>query len=281
MPIYSFSASSVLDGTHLAAAVKAVREQGIVVIEDAVDLGHIAKIRDKWIADVPRLLSRPDKPFNWNPNNLQQEPPPTPEYLFRDVLVNDAVIRVTKEILGNGLKNAFYSGNTALQGPNRQPVHADMGQLWPGQEVAHPAYALVVNLPLVDMGPENGATEIWPGTHLDVSVVQQDGDIKASAEAQAKWRKVEEPVQPFVKAGSAIIRDIRMWHAGMPNHTPVPRPMLAMIHYVYWWQTEPLKFPKGTEALFEHPDLFTHAEFVEGEIDYIGNPGGFEYAEAK
>ena len=279
MPIRNFKAEDILrDSTQ---AVQALRDDGIVVLEDAVDLAHIAALREKCLADVELLLKRPDKPFNWNPGNMQQDPPPFPPYLFRDVLANDAAIAVTKGVLGQGVKNAFYSGNTALPSEHRQPVHADMGQLWPHLELAHPAYAIVVNLPLVDMSAQNGSTEMWPGTHKDTSVVFQDGDIKVTPEAQEARKAVEPPVQPTVKAGSLVLRDIRMWHAGMPNRTETPRPMIAMIHFVSWWPTTPLKFPKGTESIFDHPDLRTDAVFTEESVDYIAAPGSYEFETAR
>lgn len=277
MPILTFQAPGLKDSPQLAEAIAALDRDGIVVLENAVDLDHLALIREKVLADIELLLNRPDKPFNWNPGNLQQDPPPFPPYLFRDVLVNDSVIAVTKGLLGPGLKSAFYSGNTALPSPHRQPVHADSGQLWPNLKIAHPPYALVINVPLVEMRPENGVTEMWPGTHADTSVILQTGDIKVSPEALEAQREIEPPVQPIVKLGSVVIRDIRMWHAGMPNYTENPRPMMAMIHFVSWWPTSPLKFPKGTEAIFEHPDLITHAEFVDYDVDYISAPGAYEY----
>ena len=277
MPVLSFKAHTLLNISDLNLAIEALRRDGIVILEDAIDPDHLAIIRQKCLADVELLLNRKEKPFNWNPGNLQQDPPPFPPYLFRDVLVNDAVIAVTKGILGPGLKSAFYSGNTSLPSSHRQPVHADSGQLWPNLEVAHPAYAIVVNVGLMDMSEENGVTEMWPGTHLDTSVVMQSGDIKVSPEALEVRRAVQPPVQPNVKLGSVVLRDIRMWHAGMPNKTTEPRPMLAMIHFVSWWPTHPIKFPVGTEEIFVHQDLFTHAEFIESEIDYISAPGSYEY----
>jgi len=86
------------------------------------------------------------------------------------------------------------------------------------------------------------------------------------------------PIQPVAKAGSVVIRDMRMWHAGMPNHTTSPRPMIAMIHYVSWWSAlDPLVFPRGTESLFEHPILNTNAVFVDGEIDYLNRNKAFDF----
>ncbi|GMV87611.1 MAG: hypothetical protein AMXMBFR81_05420 [Chthonomonas sp.] len=251
---------------------EAILRDGMVAIEDAVDPEHIAKIRDRMFEDLPAILSRTDTPFNFTRSNVQQDPPPMAEYLFRDVLVNEFVVQLTSSVMGQGMKNAFYSGNTALaHGTQRQPVHADMGHLWPNTEHATPPYALIVNMPMVDMDARNGSIELWPGTHLDTSVAMQDGDIKVSPERIEAQRAIRPPVQPKMRAGSVIIRDMRMWHAGMPNHTDQPRPMIAMIHWVSWWPLhEKLTFPKGTEALFVHPDLETVADFVDTPIPYLG-----------
>jgi hypothetical protein len=66
-----------------------------------------------------------------------------------------------------------------------------------------------------------------------------------------------------------LIRDIRLWHAGMPNRTGVPRPMIAMIHSCGWYGSDELVFPCGTERFFEHPHLRTAARFVNPPIDYL------------
>jgi ectoine hydroxylase-related dioxygenase (phytanoyl-CoA dioxygenase family) len=181
--------------------------------------------------------------------------------------------------LGPGLYNAFYSGNTAMPSENRQPVHADMGQLWPDLEVAHPAYGLVVNVGLVDMSPENGSTELWLGTHKDTSVVLQSGDIEVDPERLEARRAVSPPIQGTVPQGSVVIRDIRLWHAGMPNRTQTPRPMLAMIHYVSWWPAGPIKLHRSAESLLMHTDLRQHADFTDEEIDYVSIPGAHAYTE--
>lgn len=262
---------------HLRAAVEAVYADGLVVLNGVVDLAHLDALRDRMLEDLEALKRRKDAPFNWNRGNIQQDPPPFPPYLFRDVLLNDAVVAVTKAVLGPGLTNSLYSGNTALPSRERQPVHADSGQLWPHLKVAHPPHRLVVNAPVVDVTPENGSTEVWPGTHLDTTVSVQD-DIKVPVEAVERRRAVAPPFQPDIRRGSVLIRDIRLWHAGMPNLTDQPRPMIAMIHNASWLKLKkPLLFPVGTEAFFQDSDLLTHARFVEGAIDYIHAPRAYEY----
>ena len=264
---------------HLNAAVRAVKEDGYVILNDVIAMEHLDILRDRMLADVEAFLAREDTPFNFNPSNLQQDPPPFPPYLFRDVLRNDMAVAVTHAILGEGVKNTLYSGNTALHSTQRQPVHADSGQLWRGMEPdqASPAYALVVNVPVVDVSPTNGGTELWPGTHRDTGISVYD-DIKIPAEALEAWRAKSPPFQPTMRRGGILIRDIRLWHAGMPNRTQQPRPMIAMIHYARWMEAHsPLKFPKGSEAIFADSDLKTHAVFVDGPIDYIHAPHAYDY----
>jgi hypothetical protein len=270
--------SGQLSPEHLATAVLALKVDGYVILNQAVARDQVDILCKKMLDDTARILNRTDVPFNFNRANIQQDPPPFPPYLFREVLVNELVISITKHILGRGLKNTFYSGNTALPNTSdRQPVHVDVGQLWPNLEHATPPYALVVNMLPMDVSPLNGSTEIWPGTHTDTTIDWQSGNLKIPAQVLEARRSICPPLQPTAPAGSIVIRDIRLWHAGMPNYTSTPRPMIAMIHYVGWWhEDEKLKFPKGTEALFEHPDLNTDAVFVEGKIDYLKRHQAFD-----
>ena len=89
-------------------------------------------------------------------------------------------------------------------------------------------------------------------------------------------RAIEPPIQPAVTRGSVVIRDIRLWHAGMPNQTSQPRPMIAMIHWCSWWAHSPVPFAAGTEELFAHPDLKTDARFMDGDIDYLHHNAAYD-----
>ena len=278
-PTQAERAAGTLFAENRQVAVDALRDDGVVVVNEVVAPAHLDVLHERLIADLDVLQARPDAPYNWNAGNLQQDPPPFPPYLFADVLLNPFVIAVTSAVLGPGLKNVMYGGNTALPGDQRQPVHADVGHLWPLDvlEVAHPAAQLVVNVATVDISPVNGATELWPGTHRELGVGVGD-DIKINVDLLEARRAVSPPFQPTMRRGSMLIRDIRLWHAGMPNRTDQPRPMLAMIHTSPWLATgAPLTFPFGTEPFFDHPVLTTAARYVEGPIDHIAAPHGFEF----
>ncbi len=269
--------SDRLTDEQVTIAVEAMKADGYVVLRDAIPVEIINVLRERAFADIEALKARKDRPFNWNAGNLQQDPAPFPPYLFREVLANDYAIQVTSSILGKGMVNAFYSGNTALPSDQRQPVHADMGHLWPNQEQVHPPYAIVVNVPLVDVSEVNGSTEIWPGTHCDPTIVLQDGEIEVPESQLEKWRAIAPPIQPAMTAGSILIRDMRLWHAGTPNRTSVPRPMIAMIHYAAWWPTGKFALDVSAEAMLSHPQLRQNADYVTGAIDHISSPGGYAY----
>ena len=267
-----------LGAENIAISREAILRDGCVVLEDVVSHKSLDVLHDVMMRDLDLFLNSPNRPFNWTKGNVQQGPPPVEPYLFRDILVNDFAIQGTKSVLGPGLHNTMYGGNTAMPSESRQPAHADIGQLWPNQEVAHYPAMLVVNIPTVDVTAENGSTEIWLGTHLDTSVAMQDGDIVVAPDVLEARRAISPPIQPDIKRGSIVIRDVRMWHAGMPNRTKSPRPMIAMVHVVSWWEKGSLPFPRGSESVLEHPELVTDAVFVDPEtLDYDKLHGGYAY----
>lgn len=262
---------------QLAAALRALREDGFVVLEGAAEREHLARLRERMLEDLDTILARPDAPYNFNRGNVQQDPPPLPQFLYRDVLLNELVISVTHALLGDGLQNSYYSGNTALPDGSPQPVHPDLGQLWPDLEQATPPFGFVINVPVVDVSPANGSTELWPGTHRDATVFLSKNHLRVPEKTLERRRALVPPVQPTIPCGGVLIRDLRLWHRGMPNRTATPRPMIAMIHWISWWRPEPVTFPKGTEPFFDHPVLRTNARFVEGPIDYLSRNEAYDF----
>ena len=115
----------------------------------------------------------------------------------------------------------------------------------------HPAcpYYFIANVPLCDFAVDNGATEFWLGSHVDTTVADQqavEADQHVSLklyregekipwiteEAKAARRGVRPPVQPAARRGDIMIRDLRTWHAGMPNHSESHRIMLGLGYQV-------------------------------------------------
>lgn len=118
---------------------------------------------------------------------------------------------------------------TAETPPMSQPVHSDADFVHP----VHP-FAYVINVPLITMTPENGSTEMWLGTHTDTNLHVQDGLHGERASGRIKQHELEKrrairpPCQPVVPKGALVVRDLRLWHAGIGNQTDIVRVMLAM-----------------------------------------------------
>ena len=267
-------AAGKLSEAHVKQAVDAIRVDGYVVLENVVSHQHLDMLRERMDADSQILINAE----KWGgagglKGHLQQGPPPFAPYIFRDIVANPYVIQVTQELLGPGLYNNFYNGNTNCPGSTTQPLHRDGAHLWPDQEVAHPTTEVVVNISPQDTTEANGSVELWPGSHLVVS------GRGIEAEEEEARRKIEPPIRGNAKKGSVLIRDMRLWHRGVPNPSGKPRHMIAMIHRVYWLgSNRKLKYKTGCESAFEDSDLDHNAEFLDfvdakiDDYDYLFNP---------
>ncbi len=263
-------ANGSLESRNLEAAVGPIHRDGLVVVEDVVPHEVLDHLNKKMVEDARTLQTRGENgPFNYNLGNLQQDAPPvaeststlrfsqvepSPKHLFLPANrseLDPIATQITSAVLGPRPKWTFCSANAAMpstssQSHTRQPVHSDADFRHPD----HP-FALVVNIPLVTMTPENGSTELWLGTQTHAGGGAGGGvDAQEGAHGErvsgrireallAERRAVRPPCQPVVWKGSVVVRDLRLWHAGMPNASAdeaAVRVMIAMIHFAPWYR---------------------------------------------
>ena len=268
--------SGVLSPELMAEALTFLHRDGIVVLANAIDTDHIDALRAILGPEAEQIAQDPDHHFNFGreTRNMDQAPPLEPELMHKDIWANPAAVAVLKNVMGPDLVCHYANGNTALQATGRQPVHSDI-------DTAHPLFpfAYAINIPLCDVSAENGSTEIWLGSHRDSNIDQHDGDGSGEGHLAIKQSLVEErrkhcpPVQPSPRKGSLIIRDIRLWHAGMPNRTPVPRIMLAFVVQPKWFQAPskvllPEKARATVEGWQKDTGLEYAAQWVQGDVDH-------------
>jgi hypothetical protein len=60
--------------------------------------------------------------------------------------------------------------------------------------------------------------------------------IRVPEEHVAERRAVRGPLRGCTGKGAVLIRDMRLWHRGTPNHSAATRFMIAMIHNVAWYR---------------------------------------------
>lgn len=78
-----------LDDDILAQAVSAVRLDGYVVLENAVEPSCLDLLRERMTADTHQLLSarsRGESISGWKRGHLQQKPPHHPPFLFAELI---------------------------------------------------------------------------------------------------------------------------------------------------------------------------------------------------
>lgn len=260
----------------IAEAIGFLHKDGIVILDNAIDSSHLDTLNALLSKEALEIASDPDHHFNFGKEtqNMDQAPPPQLDLMFKDIWCNPFAAAVLGGILGPQPVVHYANGNTALKANGRQPVHSDC-------EFAHPdfPFAMVVNINLVSTSAENGATEVWLGSHqcstVDDHVIsigeKREGQLEIKPELVEERRQHSPPIQAATRKGSLIIRDLRLWHAGMPNKTEVPRIMLAFVVQPAWFQgRSKVKLPTSVRSLIESwgNELQFDAEWVDEEVDH-------------
>lgn len=220
---------------NLRKIIEALRNDGLVVLKDVIDPNHLDELNKMMVPDAIRIRKETDR-LNFGTENIQQAAPLQHENLiYDDVFANPLLHEAVLHVLGPGSRWNFSSGNTAMpQSSQKQPVHAD--EMCP--DMTSP-FMLIANIPLIDSSPDTGSTQLWPGSHLlRDPKYYVDGNGRALPECQEAHAKVRPPVQPTVKKGSIIVRDLTLWHCGMPNPSEHVRCMLGLGFTAKWWHNK-------------------------------------------
>ena len=225
-----------LSDESVRLALRTLRDVGFVVIENVFDRSWVGSFRDAYNERLERHIAAQGgleelNKRTFGQNHLGMHLPMLPPFSDAQVVANPIAVQVMSAALGKDLQCSFYHTNTAYPGSKYQPIHRDYGPLF-GTElsVPTPVTHVVLNIPLTDFTLENGSTEVWPGTHLIVDSDPHDGKAE-NLEVRAKNLG---SVRTNIPAGSIVIRDLRLWHRGMPNNSQEIRTMLALVYSRGW-----------------------------------------------
>lgn len=238
--------AGAMNEENLRIAVRTLKECGYVVIEDVLPRDWIDRTRHICDETLQRYMKtlEPEKRQYYERIHTAMFPPVCSPFMDAIAIENPFAVQVAEAAIGPDFFCTFYNTNTQWPRSGIQHVHRDFDHLFPGFPVALPISQIIVNIPLTDFNLENGATEIWPGSHLIVDELSNDG------EALEERAKTLPSVRPAVSAGSIILRDMRTWHRGMPNQTDEIRTMLALIYdrpflNAYISATELIEIPRA------------------------------------
>jgi ectoine hydroxylase-related dioxygenase (phytanoyl-CoA dioxygenase family) len=85
-------------------------------------------------------------------------------------------------------------------------------------------------VPLVDLDESTGTTALWEGSHRYKS---QSEEQRWSAE---ELLRLEGAAMPWPRMGDCYFMDFRLRHAGTPNLSSLPRPILYLVYSRGWFQ---------------------------------------------
>lgn len=270
-------AAQAYNSQNLQAALEGLHQDGLLVLKSVVDVSHIDNLRAAMNAETQTVLDHRAGLFNQGvkSNILQCPPVANGDCLFDDVYFNPYVIQIANSYLGSKPIWNFTTGNNALAGTAglRQPVHKDI-------TFHHPTapFYFIANIVLSDFTPANGATEFWLGSHAHTTskdqipctaetkvrqqIVGYDPSCNVKPSIISARRKIRPPIQPTCRKGDILIRDLRTWHAGMPNPSDEDRIMVAIGYQAPWYQN-------NTQRLYlpvKHANFFARGAGLPVEV---------------
>jgi ectoine hydroxylase-related dioxygenase (phytanoyl-CoA dioxygenase family) len=242
-PLLGVPGGTPVDDEQVKAWTDRIRMNGYVILENALPLDLIDRMRERF--DVLLEARAAAEPSNRGANRFQMYLPF--EEPFADPLVYEhpLVLRILERLMGPDLICTYFASDTPMPGADYQRVHSDTRLLFPETTYSLPCYGAVLNIPLVDATEENGSMEIWPGgSHLNPGQLDM-AQLAASMRSE----------RANMRAGSILLRDLRMWHRGTPNRGTRSRPNMALVYTRSWYRFEQRPFEVRQsifDALPEH-----------------------------
>ncbi|RAL66310.1 hypothetical protein DID88_005980 [Monilinia fructigena] len=224
--------------------------------------------------DGAKKLEDPNLVFNHGneKNNFSIYPPLSKEWLIEDIWANKHAAAVMEAIIG--LPQLVYAGsniNLPTQDPAaRQAVHVD-------SYADHHKFptCIEVFMYLHDVSPANGSMEIWPGSHEGWNFKDLVNNGRGWVKTSTFIRRAERspPFQPTIPKGSITIRDLRLWHSGMPNLSDQNCITIGFLHFPRWFRNHMrITLPAVPRRIVEkwtQIDALGAANFVDGKLNHL------------
>lgn len=213
---------------NLAIAWRSLREGGYIMIESVLSKDWVETMREAFEEELKKAVAGKENLVKKAKGHYGTSAPMRMPFLDPIAIENSIALQIMEAAMG---KNIFsylpYGCNTSWPGSGVQHIHRDTGQLFPEVPYVLPVSIVVVNIPLADFTIENGSTEVWPGTHL---IADLDPSDRTPEKLEARAAQMPS-VRMVMPAGSLVVRDLRVWHRGMPNTTQTIRTMLALVYF--------------------------------------------------
>ncbi|HAK50317.1 MAG TPA: hypothetical protein DCM54_00215 [Gammaproteobacteria bacterium] len=221
--------SGKLNENNLEQATQTLCNEGFVVLDKVLEQSWVQKVKAAVSEELKAKYEGAEEDLARTRHHGGVESPLKTPFMDPLIIENPLVFQILKQVLGDRFFGCLpYGCNTVFPGSENQNVHRDCGHIFPEVKDPMPPLMVVVNISLDEFTAENGATEVWPGSHLLV-----DGSTDETARLRippARYSDLSSE-QTLMSAGSIVLRDMRTWHRGMPNTSDQPRTMLSVVYY--------------------------------------------------
>ncbi|NRF90381.1 phytanoyl-CoA dioxygenase family protein [Paenibacillus frigoriresistens] len=224
---------------NLRAAVNEIKANGYIVLEGLLSKELVDELRTSFKPIFDAYVDRikvDTTPVNAETprgiNRFQMNLPFIKPFNDPQIIMNPFVMSIMDQLLGDDCTLLYFASDTPMPGSGYQGVHSDEIPLYPEMEIILPPAVMALNIPLVDITEENGATEIWPGgTHR---IPESMNKPRLVQELSASMQ----PEKVLMNAGDVLVRDPRMWHRGTPNGSAEWRPLMALYYNRPWFNRD-------------------------------------------
>jgi hypothetical protein len=173
---------------------------------------------------------------------------------------NPVLLGLLRLVLGEDFLIDSFTCVVALPGAESQKPHYDHPFLFPDRDGAAgnlPPYAVTVAIPLVDLDEVAGTTEMY-------------GESDAEGGGY----------RPRTRRGGCYLMDYRLRHAGTPNRSDRPRPILYIV-YARPWFTDSVNFRRWRRLAVPRDALGSVPAEHRRLFRRLAAPGAYDASEAE
>lgn len=222
--------NGVLDPEVHDKVVDLFRTEGVVSLKNVFDEDFISQLHEYYMLNYGEVNESPI----YSSRQVDHErhfivPRITSKLNDTRFYGNPIIIGFLQDLLGENWSYQSITTIMSYPGARAQKVHVDAPLLFDSEDisVSLPVYALTVVVPLVDIDDINGGTRAWPGSHLRPHI--RDGKLDRSSVHE------EDSIVLQGKRGDCFLMDYRITHAGEPNNSQYPRPIVTFICVLPWF----------------------------------------------
>lgn len=212
-------------------------ERGFITLDHVFAVDAIDALLAEYRRQFPDIEREPDQ-YPVGERRIQVTMKMAGPFLSPSLYANPLVLEIVQAVLGPDLLIDNFSLVCALPGAPEQHEHADHPDLFPGEPfiraVVQP-YAINVAIPLVDLTPETGTTNLFAGSH------RRDIDP-------------DDCEAPYLKRGSCYLADYRLSHFGTENRSADERPIVYLA-YARSWFIDRSNYGDNTRIAIDRADL--------------------------